>query len=205
MSQRTDITGQRFGHLTVAEIAGRDKGGRATWRCVCDCGNAVSVAGYSLRSGHTTSCGCLQKERTRADKTTHGGKGTRLYGIWAHMKNRCLSKTSRDYKDYGGRGITVCAEWANSFEAFRDWALANGYRDGLTIDRKDTDGNYCPENCRWATQKEQQNNRRNNHIISFNGETHTLAQWAELTGIKFSTLYMRLRRGWSAELALTTR
>lgn len=205
MAKMIDLTGQRFGRLTVQRIAERDAAGRATWLCYCDCGDTATVAAYSLRSGRTKSCGCLRRENMRSVATSHGGSRTRLYNIWCALKERSNTQTASNYKDYGGRGITVCDEWLRSFEAFRDWALANGYRDNLSIDRKDNDGPYCPENCRWATEKQQSNNRRSNRVLTYNGETHTLAQWAELTGIKFSTLYMRLRRGWSAERALTTR
>ena len=205
MSKPIDLTGQRFGRLTVQELAGRDKGGRATWRCLCDCGNTSVVIAYSLRGGHTTSCGCLRRERAREKAATHRGSKTRLFNIWEQMKKRCGNPSNSGYKNYGGRGITVCEEWAQSFEAFRDWAHANGYRDDLTIDRISNDGNYCPENCHWVTTAEQNSNRRFNHNITHNGETHTLAQWARLTGVKEATLWRRIKRGWSVEKALTTK
>lgn len=118
------------------------------------------------------------------------------------MKDRCYREGSSAYEHYGGRGISVCNEWQHSFEAFRDWALANGYRDDLTIDRKDVNGDYCPENCRWATLKEQGNNKRYNHLVEYKGETHTLSEWSEITGIQCGTLYYRLKV-WSVEDALT--
>lgn len=205
MRKTIDLTGQQYGRLSVMEHTGRDKRRNALWRCQCECGEIVIVRACDLKSGHTASCGCLNRERQRASATTHGETETRLYHIWEGMKSRCLNISDRSYKDYGGRGITVCAEWANSFEAFRDWALANGYRDDLTIDRKENDGPYNPDNCRWATAKQQGNNRRSNRLITHNGETHTLTQWAELTGIKRETLSQRLRNGWSVERALTTK
>lgn len=204
MRKPIDLTGQRFGRLVALECAGR-RSGHALWNCLCDCGNVVEVIACDLKKGHTASCGCLQRERSRASATVHGGNGTRLYSVWEGMKKRCLNPSHDSYKDYGGRGITVCAEWANSFEAFRDWALANGYRDDLTLDRKENDGPYSPENCRWATLKQQNNNTRRNRMITFQGETRTLSQWAELTGIKFDKLRQRLNKGWSVERALTTR
>ena len=138
--------------------------------------------------------------------TTHGGSGTRLNKIYRAIKQRCNNPQNPAYENYGGRGITVCAEWLNSFEAFRDWALANGYRDDLTIDRIDNDGPYCPENCRWVTMKQQGNNRRSNRVLTYNGENHTITEWAELTGINLHTLMGRLYvRGWNVEKALTTK
>ena len=205
MGKPLDITGQQYGRLTVIGYAGSDKQHNAQWRCRCECGEIVIVRAFELKRGHTASCGCFSRERTRTRLTSHGGKGTRLYRIWEQMKARCNNQTTKQYKDYGGRGITVCAEWANNFEAFRDWALANGYRDDLTLDRKENDGPYSPDNCRWATRKDQQNNKRNNHMITFKGETRTLTQWAELTGIPRTTLWDRLVRGWSIERALTAR
>lgn len=207
-----DMTGLRFGRLTVLERAG-SKNGLATWRCRCDCGKETTVAGDVLRNGNTRSCGCLQRE-TRSKlgssmvaelsdrNTKHGMSRTRLYGIWENIKTRCQNPKSDDYHRYGGRGITICPEWRDSFEAFRDWALANGYRDDLTIERIDTDGDYFPENCKWATMKEQSNNRRSNVPITYNGKTQTIAQWAAEIGITHMTLWKRLKRGWPIEKAL---
>lgn len=131
----------------------------------------------------------------------HGMKGTRLYAIWHGMKGRCYNKSHTHYNKYGGRGITICDEWLNSFQAFCDWAIQNGYSDNLTLDRKDTNGNYEPSNCRWATRKEQLNNRRNNIVITYNEKTQTLSQWSEELGIDYHKLLMRIKHGWSAERA----
>lgn len=154
-----DLTGQRFGRLVVIRrMPSVNK--RTKWLCVCDCGNEIIAESYNLKTGHTTSCGCFQREATAEANQTHGMRKTRLYRIWVCMKNRCYAKSYHAFKHYGGRGIKVCAEWRNSFETFRDWALSNGYADNLTIDRVDTNGDYCPANCRWATMAEQNQNKR---------------------------------------------
>lgn len=128
----------------------------------------------------------------------------RLYDIYTTMKQRCYNKNHKKYKHYGGRGIKVCSEWLESYSNFYEWAINNGYSDNLTLDRIDTNGNYEPNNCRWATQKEQQNNKRTNTNITYNGETHNLKQWAEIKGINYKALWKRLHDGWSVERALTT-
>lgn len=159
MPKLIDMTGQRFGRLTVIERHGT-KGGHAAWLCECTCGNTVIVDGKFLRMGATQSCGCYRKECAAERHTTHGRSKSRLYNIYHNMLKRCFKSNNHKYKDYGGRGITVCDEWKDSFQAFYDWAMANGYSDELTLDRKNNDSNYEPSNCRWATQKEQANNRR---------------------------------------------
>ena len=132
------------------------------------------------------------------------GKKTRLYNIWSHMCERCNNPNFVYYERYGGRGISVCSEWLGNYDAFREWALSNGYKDNLTLERKDNDGNYCPENCKWATPKEQANNRRSNRLLSFNGETHNIEGWCKIVGLPRHIVDGRLRRGWSVEKTLTT-
>lgn len=193
-----DMTGQRFGRLVVLGRAEQSK-----WRCRCDCGNEVAILGGNLQKGFTKSCGCLNSELSADRKTIHGGYGTRLYKEWSSIKDRCYRPKTAGYDRYGGRGITMCDEWLDNFGAFRDWAMANGYRDDLTIDRKDNNGPYSPENCRWITLKEQQNNRSNNTLITCWGRTQTLQQWADETKISRHTISARLKRGWDTERALT--
>lgn len=139
----------------------------------------------------------------RVGPTTHQSTNTRLFKIWGSMHERCERVNHTHYKDYGGRGISVCDEWSE-YVPFMKWSLVNGYQDNLTLDRKDTDGNYCPENCQWVTMKQQQNNKRNNRRLLWNGETHTVSEWSEITGIKPTTIIARLNAGWSTEESLTT-
>lgn len=133
----------------------------------------------------------------------HGMRHTRIYIIWRAMRQRCNNPHTINYKNYGGKGVRVCDEWNNDFMSFYNWSVENGYNDTLTIDRINASGNYEPSNCRWITQKEQQNNRTNNHRILFNGELHTMAEWSDITGIKKATIGARLKKGWSVERALT--
>lgn len=205
MSNLIDLTGQKFGKLKVIEYAGLTKDKRAKWKCKCDCENVIVVCGKELRNGHTQSCGCFRKERVSECHKTHGQTNTKLFYVWQTMRKRCYQKNNKDYKDYGGRGIKVCDEWQINFQAFYDWAMLNGYKEGLTIERKDTNGNYEPSNCKWATQKEQCNNRRNNHLITYNGKTQTLQKWANEYKINRQTLSSRIHKlHWSVEKALTT-
>lgn len=202
-----DITGMKFGRLLVIKRLGAVKHGQEVmWECQCDCGNNCIVKGTHLRNGTTRSCGCLKKEllaeRARKRMLKHGGSKTRLYTIWACMKNRCSCSNNTHFNCYGGRGIKVCDEWKD-FENFQIWAVNNGYGENLTLDRIDNDGNYEPSNCRWVTRKEQSFNRRTNHIIEFNGEQRPLGQWAEIFGIHPRTIKDRLGYGWSVEKALT--
>lgn len=215
MGTFVDLTGKRFGRYTVIERAdsvsyfdGKRTRTRTAWKCVCDCGNVKTVLANSLVGGHVVSCGCYKSDLKRAQLTTHGGtvggKPTRLYKVWDGMKARCYNPRKTYYPIYGGRGITVCDEWRYSFEAFRKWAYANGYDETMTIDRIDNNGSYCPENCRWATTSEQNNNKSTNRFLTYNGETKTIMQWANETGFTFHTIFARLAKGMTVEEALLT-
>lgn len=205
MGKVVDLTGKRFGRLTVISLGKKLPNGLSTWMCQCDCGKTKEARGALLRKGATQSCGCLNRERvieTNKSRRVCREEDKRLHNIWALMKYRCNTKSSPDYPLYGARGIIVCPEWTDSFAAFRDWAFASGYRDDLTIDRKDTNGNYCPENCRWATAKEQALNRRDNVFIEIDGEKKAVTEWAKEYGIDPSTIYHRLKNGWDPENAV---
>lgn len=199
------MIGEKFNRLTVIrrDTGHRDKT-RIHWMCKCECGKWVSVATHDLRSGNTKSCGCLRDEKARANMTTHGESKTKLYAVWNTMMSRCYNPKTERYNRYGGRGITVCDEWLHNYQAFRDWANSNGYKEGLTIDRIDVDGNYCPDNCRWVSSLEQQNNTSRNRYITLDGETHTMAEWARKTGISVAAINSRLKSGWGVKETLTT-
>ena len=159
-----DITGRKFGRLTVHAKHGR-AGKYVIWTCRCECGRLVNVRGQDLRTGNTKSCGCLQSERSAIANTKHGaasrGKKEALYVRWEGIKKRCYCSTSKTYKDYGGRGIKMCDEWRDDYNSFKSWALANGFESHLTIERIDVNGDYCPSNCCWIPKSQQSRNRRN--------------------------------------------
>lgn len=208
-----DLTGQRFGMLTVIEKV-ENKNGRVTWKCKCDCGGIRISNANNIKSGKVKSCGCMVKNNRIPDYAIHPYKHkmskTRIYRIWANMRNRCEDKNSQEYSLYGGRGIRVCDEWLGEHgsENFIKWAYENGYDENVpygecTIDRIDVNGNYEPSNCKWSTAKEQANNRRTNLVYEYNGKKKTLMQWCELYNKKYYLVRQRIRRdGWSFERAL---
>jgi len=199
-SKTKDLTGQIFGRLTAVEPAGKASNNSTRWLCRCSCGGTSVVDGTKLRRGITKSCGCLRTERM----TTHGLRNTRLYRIWRGIKGRTSIPSFTGYENYGGRGITMCEEWYEDFIVFYNWSMANGYTEQLTIDRKDVNGPYTAENCRWVTSKVQSNNRRNNRLFTYNGVTRTSAEWAQHLGGSNNLIISRLGRGWSVERALST-
>ena len=199
-----DLTGMRFGRYTVIRRVENDKHANAVWLCRCDCGNEKAVVGSALRKGAVVSCGCYHKEDVSKRFTKHGMAKTRIRNIWNHVKQRCTNPNDRAFPYYGGRGITVCEEWKNDFVSFYNWAMQNGYTDELTLDRIDTNGNYCPSNCRWVTRKEQQNNTRYVHNYTINGKTKSIAEWCRI----YNAPYERVRRrvvdeGWNIVDAMT--
>lgn len=197
MPKKLDLTGQRFGRWTVLGEAGKDKGRDIYWKCRCDCGIEKEVSGIALRWNRSKSCGCISKK--------HGGrrdgKQERLYVVWRDMKIRCNNQNDKSYDRYGGRGIQICNDWQNDYTAFRDWALANGYAEGLQIDRIDNDGNYCPENCRWVTRKENARNTRANKKVTVNGDTKCISEWIEELNISRDIGYKIYRKGESHFIA----
>lgn len=200
--QPNKLIGENFGRAIVKEYIGKDSANRKKYKCLCNCGNIFITDIYSILNGHTCSCGCLRKEATIAFNTTHGQKYTRLYTTWGNMINRCNNLNNPHYDDYGGRGIKVCNEWLQ-FENFYNWAIQNGYSDTLTIDRINNNKGYMPENCRWITLQMQSRNRRSNHMLTYNGITKSMTEWSEETGISFSAIKTRLKRGWDIEKTLT--
>ena len=200
MSKKKDFAGLVFERLTVVqELDKRDSSGNVYWLCQCECGGQRITTSRSLNQGTALSCGCLRKERAARATTSHGGSGTRLHEIWRNMKRRCYNPRATGYDIYGGRGIQICDEWKENFDAFRKWSLSNGYSDDLTIDRQDSNGNYEPDNCRWVTHKDQANNKRNNKVVTINGVSRTTAEWSEFSGIKVQTIHSRIRAGWKSE------
>lgn len=208
MSRYRDLTGQRFGKLEVIAYAGRTTCKRRLilWTCLCDCGGEKTVRATDLTRNMTQSCGCKAKEQRRnaAKAQCHPYSETnwpREYSSWKHMKSRCYSHKDPTYYLYGARGIRVCQRWLNSFQAFvTDMGKAP---EGYTLERASSNGDYTPENCKWASQKEQANNTSRNVFLTKDGQTLTVAQWAEKLGVPCNTIHQRLYRGWTHDQALT--
>ena len=193
--------GERYGRLSIIKEVKKRKG-RRYFLCECDCGTKKEIDLSKLRSGNTKSCGCLNSELAIKRNSTHGMSKTRIYHIWAGIKDRIFNKKATSYEYYGGRGIEVCSEWME-FEPFHEWAISNGYKENLTLERIDVNGNYCPENCTWITQKEQCYNTRSNLIINYKGEKKPLKEWTKDLTLDYLVVYKRLKRGWPVDKAFT--
>lgn len=206
MKIRSDMVGSSFGNWKVLSFVcvrevGKSHVKKAFWLCECQCEKKTlrEIPTDSLVSGNSKSCGCRKIELLNARSTKHGfarrGKnGSSIYHVWSSMRNRCLNPNDQQYKYYGGRGVTICDEWASSFIAFKDWAFENGYSVGLTIDRVDNNGNYEPDNCRWTDMKTQANNSRRCTYVTINDETHTVKEWSEILSIPYGTIMNRKNR-----------
>lgn len=198
MNKLKVVEGENFGRLTVLKEAFYKTDGsrypRTYVTCKCDCGNIKDMPYCRIRNGTIFSCGCYNKEVTKALLQTHKMSNTKLYYVYREMIQRCCNPNNKGYKNYGGRGISICEDWRRDFINFYKWAISNGYEEGLSIDRIDVDGNYEPSNCRWATAVQQSNNLRNNVIINYKGHCGTIAEVARALGIKYGVLYMRLFR-----------
>ena len=207
MSKEVDITGERFGRLLILGKTDQRRGAHnaSVWKAICDCGNVVFTTKTNLRD--TKSCGCLKHETTVAHNMKHGeceNGHSRLYKIYHNIRSRCYNASSTEYENYGGRGIKMCELWKDNPAGFFEWARSHGYSDDLTIDRIDVDGDYAPDNCRFVNIKTQANNTTRNHYITYNGETRSLSEWSDATGIPYYTLRSRINiLGWDPERAFT--
>jgi len=192
--KKLDLIGRRFAKLVVLKEHPERRNGHVQWECICDCGTKSIVQGVHLVSGHTQTCGCSRMKHLQTVNVTHGMSKTGLYHIWSSMKSRCYYKKNASFYRYGRRGISVCREW-EKFENFYEWAINNGYKPGLSIDRIDNNGNYEPSNCKWSTIIEQANNMSNNKKMEHNGKTKTIAEWCRVYGMKRDFAYRRAKKG----------
>lgn len=193
MNNFIDITGQKFNKLKVLKRIENSSFRKARWLCQCECGNFTEVSGDNLRNGNVKSCGCLIVDKNK-QRATHRKSNIRLYNIWRSMKARCNCKTNPSYKNYGERGIKICSDWI-IFENFYNWAINNGYKENLSIERIDVNGNYEPSNCKWIPLSKQAYNKRDSLIININGEEKCLAEWCKLYNVKYTTIYRRITIG----------
>ena len=197
MSAKVDITGRRFGRWTVIRDSGQRSNSRVLWECRCDCGTVKLMSSNHLLKGRSLSCGCLRNELSLKKHTSHGLSKQKIYRIWAGMIARCYCQKQSNYQNYGGRGISVCDEWHSNFCSFYEWSMKNGYKEDLTIERIDVNGDYCPDNCKWIPRSEQCNNTRQSHFITIDGKTLTIKQWSKKIGMSDKVIRCRLRYGWN--------
>ena len=199
-----DIKGKRFGRLIAIERV-KNVGKKVSWKCLCDCGQETNVLTTNLTSNRIKSCGCLKNQKLIERSTKHNQRHTKLYEVWKTMKQRCYNPNNKGYKNWGGRGIVVCDEWKNNYQAFYEWSMNNGYKEGLSIDRINNDGNYAPSNCRWSDKITQCNNTRQNKYFIINGVSKTIHQWCIEYNVPVNRVRQRLyKRHWNIEKALTT-
>jgi len=192
MSKSLDLTGNKYGMLTPLYRCENDK---SKWVCRCDCGKIKSISLSNIRSGSSKSCGCKQGRSGASNSSyKHGGAHTKLHNVWKSMRQRCRNEKCTDYKWYGAKGIDVCQEWDN-FSNFWEWSINNGYKDGLTIERTDSNRGYSPDNCRWITIEEQQRNKSNNHILEYKGKSFPMSVWSRKINMNYSTLRGKIRKG----------
>ena len=193
-----DLTGRKYGRLTVIGLSPKMSGRKSYWVCTCSCGNKHVVRSDGLKGGNVQSCGCLKKEQDKENLTKnhrHKESHTRLHNTWLSMKDRVSNQNNKRFSGYGGRGITMHPDWFNSYETFRDWALENGYSPELTIERIDNDGNYEPKNCDWIPFSEQADNRTTTIWVEWGGRKQNITQWSKELGFNRTTLYDRYHRG----------
>lgn len=203
MGKFINLTGQKFERLTVVSKELPDSTGSIIWKCKCECGKDVYARGNALRKGLVKSCGCYKKDILPTINTKYKDCPKRLYKIYYGMLGRCYSEGNSAYNNYGGRGIQVCSEWKNSFTSFWEWSINNGYSAKLSIDRKDNEAEYSPDNCRWVSDYEQSRNKRSSVFLTLNNKTLPIEIWAKDLNLKLSTLYTRKFRGWSDHEILT--
>lgn len=206
MKRIIEPSGKKFNRLTVIKFTHINSDKKICFDCICDCGKKTNVAGKHLRSGAIKSCGCLADETRVSANTTHGdagrGKKTNEYYIWRSIKDRCLNPKNKNYNQYGGRGISICSRWENSYSKF---LIDMGRKpfEKASIDRINNNGNYTPKNCHWVDAKYQANNKRSNRKITYAGKTQSIQCWADETGIAYGTICMRLFRNWTIKKTLT--
>lgn len=200
MPKLVEMVGKKYNRLTVSQKYSTDNRGEVLWKCICDCGNEIVALGGNIRSGGTKSCGCLNNERIGDLRRSHNMAKSRIFRIWTGIRKRCNNCKDKSYKHYGGRGINICKRWNIFLNFYND--MKDGYKDNLTIERINVNGNYEPINCIWATAKQQARNKRNNVLITFNGKSLTKSEWSDISGTGRDTIAWRIKKGWNTGEAI---